>query len=299
MQKTVKGRSKSSKSIVITGDMHVGNNYAIHTGEFAKIPEKLLPIKDLWYSASDKLKRDKPSLFFINGEHIDGDNEKELGAQQWTTNINRQMADAENLLKAFKITDIGFNRGSNYHTTKGNTSFEETTANALKNVYNVVTYSPFDDNIIKTTTRKEWNNEGGHHPKIVIDDLFVCRINGLVFHIMHHVGGSKWFSYLPTALGREMAQLVFFNEKLWETKDSPSIIVRSHTHRYVQIKYSTTAGFVCPSWKIFDRFILKNGQDAGSVGLMEVVVEPNGEFLINDIMLENKDYPKINIVDIN
>ena len=106
------------------------------------------------------------------------------------------------------------------------------------------------------------------------------------------------FSYLPTALGREMAQMVFFNEKLWNTADSPDIIVRSHTHRYVQVKFGHSAGFVCPSWKLFDSFLLRNGQDAGSIGLVEVVVEPNGQFIINDIVIENKNYPKLNIVDI-
>ena len=115
---------------------------------------------------------------------------------------------------------------------------------------------------------------------------------------MHHIGGSKWFSYLPTALGREMAQMVFFDGKLWTKENSPSVIVRSHTHRFVHIEYSTQHGAVTPSWKIFDRFSTKNGQDAGSIGMVEFLVEPNGEIIFKKFILHNEDYPKLNIVKI-
>ena len=289
----IQGRSKSSKSIVVTGDMHVGSKFALHSGEFWKIPERLKSIRELWYSARDKFSNKRANLFFINGEHVEGDNPKEGGHDVWSTDLNDQFADAKTLLKEYKFDGIAMNRGSNYHTTRGNTGFEEMFLNSLHGLNTkVYEYSPFGS--LQTV---EWSDKT-HHQTIRVDDLFLCRINDKVFHIMHHIGGSKWFSYLPTALGREMAQMVFYKQKLWETADSPDIIVRSHTHRYVQVKYGHSAGFVCPSWKIFDRFLLKSGQDAGSIGIIEVVVEPNGEFEINDVIMEDRNYPKLNIIEI-
>jgi len=294
--KKIEGRSKSSKSIVITGDMHVGSKFALHTGEFCKIPDRLKSIRELWYSARDKFSKPRANIFFINGEHIEGDNPKEGGHDIWSTDLNDQFRDAKTLLKGYKFDAIGMNRGSNYHTTRGNTGYEEMFLNSLNmNGVKVYEYSPF--NTIQTTEygNADFSDRNSH---IRVDDLFLCRINGKVFHIMHHIGGSKWFSYLPTALGREMAQMVFYKQKLWETADTPDIIIRSHTHRYVQVKYGHSAGFVCPSWKIFDRFLLKSGQDAGSIGIVEVVVEPNGEFEINDVIMEDRNYPKLNIIEI-
>jgi hypothetical protein len=283
--------------MVITGDMHVGAKYALHTGEFAKLSKPLEAVKDLWYSARDKLLKPRSDIFFINGEHIEGANRKELGHDVWSTDLNDQFADAETLLRHYKFDGIGMNRGSNYHTTLDNTGFEEMFLNSIRIPgVKVYEYSPFD-----TVRTVEWgndnkpNNRNGH---IRVDDLFLCRLNGRVFHIMHHIGGSKWFSYIPTAAGREHAQLKFFNEKLWETKDSPDITLRSHTHRYVQIRFGHSTIIVCPAWKIFDRFLLKSGQDAGSLGLVEIVVESNGQYEINDIIMENKFYPKLNIIDI-
>jgi len=289
----IQGRSKSSKSIVITGDMHVGSRYAVHSGEYEKIPKKLESIKELWFSARDKFHKERSNLFFINGEHIEGANRKELGNDVWSTDLNDQFADARTLLKAYKFDGIGMNRGSNYHTTIDNTGLEEMFLNSLNfNGVKVYEYSMFGS--LKT---QEWGLKS-HNLVTRVDDLFLCRLNDKVFHLMHHIGGSKWFSYLPTALGREMAQMVFYKQKLWSNADSPDVIVRSHTHRYVQVKYGHSAGFVCPSWKLFDRFLLKNGQDAGSIGIVEVLVEPNGKVEINDVIMQDEKYPKLNIIDI-
>jgi hypothetical protein len=276
--------------------MHVGSKFALHTGEFAKISERLKSIKELWFSARDRFKQKRANIFFINGEHIEGDDVKGAGHDVWSNDLNDQFTDARTLLKGYRFDGIGMNRGSNYHTTKGNTGFEEMFLNSLHMPgVKIYEYSPFD-----TIRTVEYGNANfsDRNSHIRVDDLFFCEINGKNFHIMHHIGGSKWFSYLPTALGREMAQMVFYKSKLWEQADTPDFIIRSHTHRYVQVKYGHSAGFVCPSWKIFDRFILKNGQDAGSIGIVEVVVEPNGEFEINDVILQDRNYPKLNKIHI-
>ena len=277
--------------------MHVGHKYAIHTGEFWRLDKKLKPLKRLWESIPDKLHNKTTDVFFINGEHVDGDNKHELGHQVWSTDINDQFHDARTLLKSFKIKGIGMTRGSNYHTTKDNTSLEEMFANSLSGIAPVLTYNPFGDDCVTTFYTQE-RDQVAHAMKTRVDDLAVLDINGKIFHLMHHIGGSKWFSYLPTALGREMAQMVFFDGKLWTHENAPSIIVRSHTHRFVHIEYSSQHGCVTPSWKVMDRFGSKNGQDAGLIGMVEFVVEPNGEILFKKFILDNKDYPKLNIVKI-
>ena len=150
----VQGRSTGSKSLIVTGDIHTGHKYALHTGEYFKIVPKLRPIKRLWDSAKDRLKNGKSNVFFINGEHIDGDNPKEGGHQLWSNDLNDQFADARNLLKQFSFKSIGMNRGSNYHTTRNNTGYEEMFLNSLKDLHcSVIEYTPFDS--IRTV---EWDD---------------------------------------------------------------------------------------------------------------------------------------------
>jgi len=282
----LQGRSKSSKSVILTGDMHVGHKFAVG-GE-------LESINNFWFEARDRLLKPRANVFVINGEPIDGDNKRELGAGVWTTELDLQVEKANELLEYYKMDQIAMTRGSNYHTTKDNTGFEQLLANRIT-CAPMLDYKMFGG--IKTEKVTDWD-KGFHHRIVRIDDILALRAHNVIFNIIHHVGGSKWFAYATTAIARELAQMVFLDGKLWTKEDSPRIVVRAHTHKFVMVKFAHTAAFVSPAWKVTDRFQLKNGLDAATIGLIEVVIEQNGEFTVNDITLENTDYPKINIVDI-
>ena len=280
-----KGKSTSSKSLIITSDLHVGHKLAVGGN--------IKGLNRFWNSARDYLKRDRATVFIINGEPVDGDNPKEGGKGLWSNSIEDQMSKADELLSCFKMDNIGMTRGSNYHTQKGNTNIEQMFARMIT-AAPVLNYQMFGK--IKTSTREDYDNS--NNKTVVIDDLLQLRINGIVINIIHHVGGSRWFSYRPSALAKEMANCIFLDGKLWNYKDSPKIIIRSHTHQFVYVGYGRTYGAVTPAWKVTDSFQMKSGMNAASIGLLEIVIEQNGEFITNPIIMKDMSYPKVNIIDI-
>jgi len=286
IQELKEGRSSASKSILITSDMHVGHKWSLG-GE-------LESVNNFWYEARDKLLNPRSNVFVINGEPIDGDNPKELGHGLWTTSLSTQLHRSNEFLEYYKMDKIGMTRGSNYHTTKNNTSYESMLAEMIT-CAPILDYKMFGG--IQTTEHME-RSVTAHGPEKVIDDLLTLRVNGRVFNILHHVGFSRWFSYIPTSIASELARMVFLEGKLWDKEDTPSIIVRSHTHHYCQVKFPRSVGFITPSWKVSDRFGLKGGMSAATIGLIEVVVEQNGHVVVNDIIMSDNDYPKVYIIDI-
>lgn len=279
--------------MVVTGDNHIGHIYAL-----ASPLKKLKPINDFWKSARDKLWNKNTNIFIINGEPIDGDGYKDVGAQQWTTNMATQLREANKYLKYFKMDCIGMTRGSNYHTTRGNTSFEELFAEIIT-CAPILDYSPYGRLITRHTqkTKSEEYDENRNYSRRV-EDILELKIHDTNFNIIHHTSSSSSFNYLPTTIANPMLKNLILTGKLWNNKDAPDITIRSHTHSFVLTEYGNSVGFVTPAWQIFSRFMLQRGMSAATIGLVEIIVEPNNEFYIHKILLPDKDYPKINIIEI-
>ena len=291
MQK-INGRSKSSKSLIVTGDNHIGHKYALGSPL-----RKLQAINAFWKSARDKLYNKQTNVFIINGEPIDGDGYKDLGAEQWSTNMAVQLRVANDYLRHFKMDQIAMTRGSNYHTTRGNTSFEELFSQIIT-CAPILEYSPYGHfERFSQRTKEDWYRENWNRDR-VIEDILQLRVHDTVINLIHHTGASSSFAYAPTAIANALLKNLILTGRLWTVKDAPRITIRSHTHQHVRVHYGNTCGFVTPAWQIFSRFMLQKNMTAATIGLVEVVVEPNNEFIINDILLPDKDYPKINIVEI-
>jgi len=278
--------------MVITGDNHIGHLYAL--GSPLK---KLEPINRFWSSARDKLSKERCNIFVINGEPIDGDGYKDLGSEEWTVNMAKQLRHANDLLKDFKMDQIAMTRGSNYHTTRAATGFEELFANEIT-VAPVLEYSPYGKfSRFSQKTRTDWKRNNNNNDR-TIEDILQLKLHDVVFNIIHHTGASSSFAYAPTAIANALLKNLILTGKIWTYKDAPKVTIRSHTHQHVRVHYGNTCGFVTPAWQIFSRFMLQRNMTAASIGLVEVVIEPNNKIIINDILLPDKDYPKINVMTI-
>lgn len=292
MQK-IKGRSKSSKSVVLTGDMHIGHVYAL-----ASPLKKLRVINDFWKSARDKLKNGNPDVFVINGEPIDGDGYKDAGSQQWESDMADQLEIANDYLEYFKMGCIGMTKGSNYHTTRGNANFEKLFAKMIT-CAPILDYSPYGKWVQREVHKgRSTDYDQNRNYKKTIDDILQFRIHDTVFNVIHHTSSSGSFNYVPTTIANPILKNLILTGKLWTTKDAPIITVRSHTHTHVFVKYGRTCGFVTPAWQIFSRFMLQRGMSAATIGLIEVIVEPNNEYVVKDILLPDEDYPKIKLLEL-
>ncbi len=249
-----------------------------------KLQKKLY---EFWCIARDKCP--KPHILVLNGEPCDGSNVKQAGNESWSTVIREQLDDATKLLKMYGPKYFLMTRGSNYHVVLGADNQEEILAERLK----ATPYSGLFD------IERDIKTEGVYSQRT--DYYLTFKVNGKVFSVTHHIGFNRWFAYRTTAIAREMADMEFQRGRYWKSEDMPSVIVRSHAHYFVMVRFSSVTGFITPAWKFPDGHLFRGGLGgtAPSIGSVEVIVEPNGDILVNPHILSNNEYPKHNILELS
>lgn len=269
----MKGRSKSSKSLLILSDLHIGSKYSI----CSESPERdsddnYVPsynqkkLNSAWFDCVDMIEQ-RPNALVINGEPIDGDNYKSMGDSVWSTELNDQLNDAEKMINTIKRDELIFVRGSGYHVTRGGTNFEKTLARKMgakkyRSVMGTVTDADYEANI---------------------------KLNDKMVNFTHHTGYSGWWQYRSTNIARELVKMHFQHK---ENGFHTDLLVRSHVHYYCEVRFPNTKGFTTPAWKFPDGFMYKRGiPELPTVGFMEVIVESNGKILIEPHLVQMK-FPK-------
>lgn len=299
------GRSTSSKSIFLVSDMHCGAVSAIMwepRGD-RRQRAKHRRLKDFWLSMPDQLKNKTPTALVLNGEPINGPSKKQNGAENWTSDTNMQLDDAERLIKTLPYKNIILTRGSGYHSSDGQTNWEETLARKLPNVIKYVgmfgsalseheegkTFAKVDDN-----SRLEGKAYGSQHT----DFYLWIGIQDKIFSITHHIGFSRWQQYRTTGIASEMANIDHMRGRYFPENMNCTQVIRSHVHYLVHVEYGSQHGATTPCWKLPDGFMFRGGMAATNthIGGLEILIEPNGKVEYNKIMMENVDYPKYEIV---
>ncbi len=259
------GRSMSSKSILWGSDFHNGSIHALCSpnpvrddGLEVRPTKQQKALWDFFETIPDKLTK-KAKVFVVNGEPCDGGNRKSNGSGLWTSNIGDQIVDFGKCIKILPYEQLLLVRGSPYHTTVDGTNFEEITAHQL----NADNYRAYGG---QGKTDFELNFE----------------VNGTVFNATHHVGFGRWWQYRPTSLAQELIKIHFDHDN---RKIHTDVLVRSHVHYYCEVGFLNTRAFTTPAWKLPDSFMYRNGLPImPDIGMVEVVVESNGEYQINPIV---------------
>lgn len=266
-------RSKSSQSILVLSDLHIGSRYSvcseepeIDSGGSYKPSYNQKKLNRAWFECVDMIQQ-KPRALVINGEPIDGDNFKSLGDSVWSTELNDQLNDAEKMLNTIKRDEVIFVRGSGYHVTRGATNFEKTLARKMgarkyRSVMGEITDADYEANI---------------------------KLNGKMVNFTHHIGYSGWWQYRTTSIARELVKMHF------QHKDNgfhTDLLVRSHVHYYCEVRFPNTKGFTTPAWKFPDGFMYRRGiPELPTVGFMEIIIESNGKILIEPHLVQLQ-FPK-------
>ena len=251
--------AKSAKSVVFSGDFHVGSATALCSAEpyVREIDSTIKPnkiqqaLREAYYDTIDSITQ-TPELLVVNGEPIDGANKKQLGNQSWTTNQQDMSDDFIKLMGDFPYKKIMCGRGSAYHSNVDGMNWEEIIADKL----NAEKYKAYGGK--------------GH-----TDYFGFFEMNGRTFNFTHHIGFNKMPAYRTTALAREIAGMHFEKDKLGEA----DVLVRSHIHYFVYVRFVHSHGFTTPAWKYPDGHLFRGGL-AGTtpdIGAVEVIVEPNGD----------------------
>lgn len=287
-------RSKQSRNILFLSDLHVGSAYSVCSpnpelkgGSWNpnKLQKKLY---DIWCNVRDSIPN--PHILVLNGEPCDGSNAKQIGSESWTTVMREQLDDAAKLLKMYKPKYFLMTRGSNYHVHLGADNQEEQLAEKL----NAVHYSGYLERDAKKIVDPNRNEPTR------TDYYLTFSVHGKVFSVTHHIGFNRWFAYRTTALAREMADMEFLRGRYWDNEHTPSVIVRSHVHYFVMVRFSNQFGFTTPAFKMPDSHLFRGGLGgtAPSLGAVEVIIEPNGHILIEPHIVSNIEYPKHKIIDL-
>jgi hypothetical protein len=289
-----KGRSKSSKSVLFLSDMHVGNIFAVcspkascNGGLGLKFTKFNKDMYDNWCDVKDMIHKKDVDVLCLNGDACDGSNRKSMGNNVWSTNILDQLADAERLVRMYNWREIVMTRGSRYHVAVENVHHEEILAMKL----GVLPYS----GLFGDAQKNLWKNKSYDTFDGDRTDFYLWFIlGGKRFSVTHHIGFTKWFSYKPTAMGREMADLEFARGKWYPENAKVDAYVRSHVHYYVEVRYAQSLGFTTPAWKLPDEHLLRGGLGGTipTLGTVEVIVETNGEILVYPHTVKAKRFPK-------
>ncbi len=265
------GRSMGSKSILCVSDFHNGSIVALcspnpvrEDGLEIKPTSQQKALWEVFEKIPDKLSQ-KPKLFLVNGEPIDGGNRRSGGRNAWTTHYGDQINDFCECIKIIPYDNLLMTRGSPYHVDLDGTNFEEITASQLKADH----YRAFGG---KGRTDYQVNFE----------------VNGKIFNATHHVGFSRWWQYRTTPLAVEMVKMHFDHDK---RKFHTDVMIRSHVHYYAEARFNNTKIFSTPAWKLPDPFMYKSGLPTmPDVGMVEIIVESNGhidiEPIIEDVNIE-------------
>ena len=292
-------RSKQSRNVLFLSDMHVGNIYAvrspdaeIESGNKVEMNEFNELMYNNWCVVRDMVQKKNIDVLCLNGEPIDGSNKKTNASGTWTSSIQKQLDDAERLIKMYKWQEIVMTRGSRYHVSVDNNFHEEVLAQRLQ-AY------PYSGLFQKATNSKQESKNVGTIAPQYTDFYLLFKLGGKRFNVCHHVGYNRTELYRTTALARETAVMEFAAGKWFPKGERIDILVRSHVHYYVQIRFSERIAFTTPAWKLPDEFQLRGGLGgtAPNIGSIEVIIEPNGKIEVLEHMVTAERYPKYNEID--
>jgi predicted phosphodiesterase len=162
----------------------------------------------------------KVDACIVLGDSVEGPNRKSKGIGLWTSDISEQVRVAANLLDMVKTKKYIGVQGSFYHV-EDNLSSDKAVINSLK--------GDFNDECVVVSGK--------------------TRI-----HCSHAVGvSSSSTAYRPTPIAREM-MLATINKEEYGKYD---LILRGHAHYYVEVRFGSSKGVICPCWKGRDEFVAR------------------------------------------
>jgi len=196
-------KTQKTKRVAVISDLHSGHLVGLtppdYDGNFGKKTLKGYhqeARKIYWDFYSSEIDSLKPiDVLMVNADCIDGKGDKSGGTEQLTTDRNEQVKMAIDAVRYADAKEVYMTFGTGYHT--GNEEdWEEQIATAVgaKRI-------------------------GSH---IWVD------VNGLVFDLKHHTGGSQSPTGRFNAIAQEKVWNLLWSE--WQEYPKSDVIIRSHVH---------------------------------------------------------------------
>lgn len=226
------------QSLVVVSDIHAGcrmglcppEGVRLDDGGFYRPSHLQLELWSIWREMWDewvpRVTRGEPYGVVFNGDAVDGVHHK--STTQVSHNLNDQVAIARSALAP--IVD---GCGGRYWHVRGTEAHVGPSAADEERLARDLGAIP---------------NQAGQHARW---ELYK-RIGQSLVHFTHHIGTTGSQSYEATAIGKEMVE-AFVEAGRWGD-EPPQVIVRSHRHRYMEIRMATEKGYgislVTPGWQL-------------------------------------------------
>lgn len=242
--KRTKLEDRPTNNLVVVSDTHCGCALGLYRespklddgGGYAAsaLQRKMLGFWDeFWESFVPEATRGEPFTVVHNGDAING--KPHGGITNITDNLTIQRRIAETLLRPI----VQKCEGRYYH-------IRGTEAHVGKSAQD-------EEELARTLGARP--NDDGQHARY---DLWKLVGPSLV-HLLHHIGTTGSAAYEATAVHKELTES-FVEAGRWG-KRPPDVIVRSHRHRAIEIKISTSRGngiaAVTPGWQGKTPFVWK------------------------------------------
>jgi hypothetical protein len=198
----------------------------------------------------------------VNGEAIEGEQRANKGKECWTTDLNKQLKAAADLVNMIDYDKLLVTYGTEYHTGS-NPNLDEMFATQMK--------------------------AAGHGWEL----HFKPTNSDSIFHIAHQIGTSvSAWQFRTTGIARELVMALLNERELYKYRG----IIRSHAHYYVSVAFTESFGIVTPCWQSRTPYQIRKGL-ALVPKLGYVVLEglDDGQWLIRP---ETFDLPRPELVEV-
>lgn len=226
------------RNIVCLSDSHFGSTlavscrYRLDDGGFycpSPLQQKLLSMWNEFWAWTYKRLEGEPFVFIHNGDVIDGVHHRTTTIS--SHNLNDQTRLAIQMLKPH------VDRASAYYQIRG------TEAHCGQ--------SAKEEEAIAETLGAVRDKETGQYSRWELR----IEMGQELLHISHHIGVTSSSSYESSALMREMVA-AFVEAGQWGMKP-PTIFIRSHRHRYSEVKIPNGRIVITPGWQAKTPFVFK------------------------------------------
>ena len=220
--------ARTAKRILAVGDLHCGHAIGLtppsrhdKPSEFAS--DAAIQLADmrkrLWDVYAKYVRKNGPyDVALVNADCIDGRGERSGGTELITTDVLQQCDMAAECIKYTRAPIVHITAGTPYHVGK---------------------LTDFERIVAKEVQDSKFVTECQFH------DQLNLKVNGSMINMRHHVNASS----VPHGAATPVLKAMLWNE-LWASREGhplADLVIRSHTHRPVNVGDPDREGVVLPA----------------------------------------------------